>query len=1058
MARTRGGYRIQLRRSSRLRQLSFPKTSIAEPIDLVESDSEIMEQNGNQNTENNKEDNTPVKLWKKMELKFSRKSNNIPKETAKRPAHSISNDQDTESDQCVPETIIIVHEKDIPQNVPETTTEDNQTTVGDNDGDEDIADAVTNYEVAENVAHTTTNNEEDQEALQNKKPKVTKFKRKKEIDDENEAIRKKKIITVCPLVKYTKDNIQKIEGAKHLNVRKDEVKLRVSPRILSEMIFHLKDEQRKWVHRSGFGLLLNFELEMLPAKLAYNVLQIFDHNSVSLKLKSLDIQITEDDVFDVLGLPYGGLKIQLADETKFKQREECWNAQFSTEKEREQITAQMLVQKMRKQGVSDNFKLNFLIVMSNALIGTTSSSYVDKQLLRIDDDLDHLQRYNWSEYLLHYLVIATEAWNRTASTFFRGSLVFLTLLYVDRVRHMGIKLVERTLPSYIGWTHDELKERQRMEVIDGIFGVGSLVPPIREILKETDCCKADQTKNEYEDDWDDPEVWKQMDEVVKIHKEKKNSKTTQQRDDMAEDNTDEEPPTEDVIEKLLTRAQDLVASKLEFDDDLKKALEMYPDNDSLHFIVEVMDEHFHQRKTSDVEDDEQLWAEDPFFNDQQDDAIIQDDQHDQIIPEKDDQIIQDENLESNQDTDIAKSSTKLPVAKNNQDVIPSFSLGIEELDDLRNATVENQNSFITPEPAQRKKSARDKKVGPYGKSPFINRVIDIKTKLDKTDMGLWLFLVQKKDMLEMVYSWKGVEIIKEHLQTLKIKTSLYYSVIDVWVTILNDCEKYKSDESPMRLFCNIGHLAFTLDPNKKVSETFTLFSEGMDKILDTFDVSKVEDVDMVFFPITKSEHFYLICYDIRNQGHFIIDNIKREGNPKQYYMRVPDILHSHFCNYIQIKGNIPLSRRIRKFKRTYLTMPWQTSWNSTDCGIFVMRHMETFKGDPKKWDSGLAEEGIIQDHQLRRLRIKYNTAILSSGLNAFQRGIVDEAAKLAEKAATYKDFKVAAFEKNPTVPKSILKNTSTSAKKKVIFATNLNTIFEAAAEEQGTQEEQHNDN
>ncbi|WOH14890.1 hypothetical protein DCAR_0934418 [Daucus carota subsp. sativus] len=299
------------------------------------------------------------------------------------------------------------------------------------------------------------------------------------------------------------------------------------------MIFHLKDEQRKWVHRSGFGLLLNFELEMLPAKLAYNVLQIFDHNSVSLKLKSLDIQITEDDVFDVLGLPYGGLKIQLADETKFKQREECWNAQFSTEKEREQITAQMLVQKMRKQGVSDNFKLNFLIVMSNALIGTTSSSY---------------------------------------------------------------------------------------------------------------------------------------------------------------------------------------------------------------------------------------------------------------------------NLESNQDPDIAKSSTKLPVAKNNQDVIPSFSLGIEELDDLRNATV--------------------------------------------------------------------------------------------------------------------------------------------------------------FFPITKSEHFYLICYDIRNQGHFIIDNIKREGNPKQYYMRVPDILHSHFCNYIQIKGNIPLSRRIRKFKRTYLTMPWQTSWNSTDCGIFVMRHMETFKGDPKKWDSGLAEEGV----------------------------------------------------------------------------------------------------
>ena len=212
-----------------------------------------------------------------------------------------------------------------------------------------------------------------------------------------------------------------------MNSPKDEVKLRVSPRILSEMIFKLTEEQRKWVQRSGFGLLFNFELEMLPAKLAYNVLQIFDHNLVSLKLKNNDIQITENDVFDVLGLPYGGIKIQLADETKFKQREETWNAQFANEKEREQITAQMLVQKMRKQGVSDNFKLNFLIVMSNTLIGTTSSAYVDKQLLRIDDDLEHLQRYNWSEYLLHYLVIATECWNRTASTFFRGSLIFLTV-------------------------------------------------------------------------------------------------------------------------------------------------------------------------------------------------------------------------------------------------------------------------------------------------------------------------------------------------------------------------------------------------------------------------------------------------------------------------------------------------------------------------------------------------------------------------------------------------------------------------------------------------------
>ncbi|XP_063938839.1 uncharacterized protein LOC108199282 isoform X2 [Daucus carota subsp. sativus] len=581
MARTRGGYRTQLRRSSRIRQHSFPKTTITEPTDLVQFDIETMDQDGNQVSEQNQGDEATGKVWKKVELKFARKSNNQPKETAKRPK-TISNDK--ESDDF---TVSIVHEEDFI--VPQINTGGNEddeimldttganeddeimvdTTGGNEDGQnignedgEYIPDTTDGNEDGKNIADTTINNEgaenvaEDaQENLNNRKTKTTKFKRKKENDVENEANRRKRVNILYPLVKYTKDNIQKIEGAKHFNRPKDEVKLRVSPRILSEMIFKLTEEQRKWVQRSGFGLLFNFELEMLPAKLAYNVLQIFDHNLVSLKLKNNDIQITENDVFDVLGLPYGGIKIQLADETKFKQREETWNAQFANEKEREQITAQMLVQKMRKQGVSDTFKLNFLIVMSNTLIGTTSSAYVDKQLLRIDDDLEHLQKYNWSEYLLHYFVIATECWNRTASTFFRGSLIFLTFLYVDRVRHMGIKLVERTLPSYIGWTHDELKERQRMEVTDGVFGVGSLVPPIREILKEIDCSKKENDcskgqakKNEDEDEWDDPELWKQMDEVVKIHKKKKNSKTTQQTDDMAVDDTDQEPAAEDVIE------------------------------------------------------------------------------------------------------------------------------------------------------------------------------------------------------------------------------------------------------------------------------------------------------------------------------------------------------------------------------------------------------------------------------------------------------------------------------------------------------------------------------
>ena len=45
-------------------------------------------------------------------------------------------------------------------------------------------------------------------------------------------------------------------------------------------------------------------------------------------------------------------------------------------------------------------------------------------------------------------------------------------------------------------------------------------------------------------------------------------------------------------------------------------------------------------------------------------------------------------------------------------------------------------------------------------------------------------------------------------------------------------------------------------------------------------------------------------------------------------------------------------------KPRFVRMPWQTTDNYTDCGIFLMRHMETFKGDIKNWNTDLTEEGV----------------------------------------------------------------------------------------------------
>lgn len=65
---------------------------------------------------------------------------------------------------------------------------------------------------------------------------------------------------------------QKIEAAKHLNSIKKSVKIDNCPRLLSEVLCSLSEEQKNWVKENGFRDLLELDLEMLPGKFSYNML------------------------------------------------------------------------------------------------------------------------------------------------------------------------------------------------------------------------------------------------------------------------------------------------------------------------------------------------------------------------------------------------------------------------------------------------------------------------------------------------------------------------------------------------------------------------------------------------------------------------------------------------------------------------------------------------------------------------------------------------------------------------------------------------------------------
>ena len=71
-------------------------------------------------------------------------------------------------------------------------------------------------------------------------------------------------------------------------------------------------------------------------------------------------------------------------------------------------------------------------------------------------------------------------------------------------------------------------------------------------------------------------------------------------------------------------------------------------------------------------------------------------------------------------------------------------------------------------------------------------------------------------------------------------------------------------------------------------------------------------------------------------------------------------------------------------------MKWRTKSNGIDCGVFAMRHMETYYGK-RHWWCNLHTEGPEQESWLRRLRFKYLSKILLSDTNQLRNTVAKKA-------------------------------------------------------------------
>ena len=87
----------------------------------------------------------------------------------------------------------------------------------------------------------------------------------------------------------------------------------------------------------------------------------------------------------------------------------------------------------------------------------------------------------------------------------------------------------------------------------------------------------------------------------------------------------------------------------------------------------------------------------------------------------------------------------------------------------------------------------------------------------------------------------------------------------------------------------------------------------------------------------------------------------------------------------------PKANAIKASKPTKIKIDWSTKDNFTDCGVYVMRHMELFKGKGNDFDCGFSDIPSKRTKQIKQLRMKYATKILLSNANCFKKKMLDDA-------------------------------------------------------------------
>ncbi|GJT05331.1 ulp1 protease family, C-terminal catalytic domain-containing protein [Tanacetum coccineum] len=572
-----------------------------------------------------------------------------------------------------------------------------------------------------------------------------------------------------------------------------------------------------------------------------------------------------------------------------------------------------------------------------------------------------ISKIDWCGYVYHCL---GDHKVPTGCNNYLGPLTFLILLYLDSTNFKRLPVI-RTQPSLKNWTTYLMKQRQDKELEDDVLGKLDLLSELTEDeVKESEGF-IDLKKEDF--------LQKAHQKLSLICAERllfedymKKASVENSRDGMFSD----------LCEKYFSIFKDPISFEVDGDGNGNDDGDLNGDDDD-----DVNGDDGVDKKDPSENEKNPLGSNESFSFSKITLAILNDSYSSQTEPDSSqtepvaDGIPEDVNTAEEgvdcEDCDIMSSPEEYLqwLSKNVYEVGESCDAITDEYlyGDLFGDNVEareaiaklaNTENVATPEILLTQKEV----LTPSIVSPYMNRrKTNVLSKITKTEFVVANSLfAMEGDKIENAFEASFGEFTlygcRLNLETLSPGLFLDSEVIDYWGAILNYEERFRVDDSKSRHFFPTGCITKTmLDGTlKSFDDKWARFSDQVDAQFKGNEGGKgLEGIDLVFFQICNSAHFYVVVFSLsKTTSMTILDN--RPGKYDLKYKEVCDLLKKLFSRYLKMHEHARNSV-VARVKQTIPSLKWKTMQNVRDCELFTMVHMEYFNGGSiSEFDFGLA--------------------------------------------------------------------------------------------------------